>query len=71
MKITMDEQGNIDPRGALAFVIGDVSIAEEGEPFPQPSPAPKEGTYTCTFCDARFDWKRGQRIDHNCTKADE
>lgn len=70
MKIIMNEQGEIDPPGALRFAVGDRS-SSDGERTPPKNPEPWEGVYECKFCGDRFEWRRRLRIDHDCASADE
>lgn len=71
MMMTIDEEGRENPLGAWTFVVGIVPIAGEGERFPEPSAVRQPGKYTCHYGHGPFDWKRGDRIDHDCPESSE
>jgi hypothetical protein len=71
MKITIDEQGNVEPRGAanlLAAVNQAVSVPEGGD---IPKTPVSVRAFQCATCNESFEAQAGQVTVHECAESDE
>lgn len=68
MQITVDEQGNVEPRGA-AIMLTEInqafSLPEGGEPVPK-TPASVRA-FQCEACKETFEALAGKVTVHNCS----
>lgn len=71
MKITINEQGNVEPRGAahLLAAAGEAVSVADGVDIPE-TPV-SERTFQCATCDQMFEARAGKVTLHECPESDE
>jgi len=66
MKITIDEEGNVEPRGAahiLAIVNEAANVPEGGGPLPEKV---AWRVFQCSYCNHSFEARAGSVTTHEC-----